>query len=236
MSFTAVLDTELGGAPLVQAVQEVLADAAPALAFVGSDETDEAVVHHWRWQAADEEASLDIVEDTSMNVVYAVASAHPLRSAIVAAFGIFSAADVRDVVATDLANEHVRLPMLALCNSGTFDPETERVLIEASRHARADVRLSATQVMATLGWPALRAQMYAMRTEADPRIVRVLSRAAAVWSARARAEKDDVAAHVPVKKSFRKEIWTKRQGDGAGKPGGRSSGGARGGSRRSPGR
>ena len=214
MSFTAVLDTDLGGALLVQAVQDAFGDA---MMFQESADTGETVTH--RWQSADEDESLEVVEDASMNVVYAVTTEAAVRGEIVAAFGCLSAADIRDVIASDLAEEHVRLPMLALCNSQAFDPETERLLVETSRHPRAEVRLSAVLVMATLGWPALRAQLFAMRSEGDPRIVRVLQRAAAVWSARARVEKDGVPQHVPVKKSFRKETWAKRRSGGTGKPG-----------------
>jgi hypothetical protein len=217
MSFTAVLDTELGGAPLVQAVQEAF---GRALVFLGSTEADETVTH--RWRLAQEEGSLEVVEDASMNIVYAVATSTGIRAALVTAFGCFSAADIRDVLGGDIEAEHERLPMLALCNSQIFDTETERFLVQTSRHPRPEVRLSAVQVMATLGWPALRAHMFEMQSETDPRVVQVLRRAAAVWSARARAEKDGADAHVPVKKSFRKEMWVKRESEGKGK--GKSAG------------
>ena len=212
MSFTAVLDTELAGASLVQAVHEALGSA---LLFEASTETEDTVVH--RWRAADDAGSLEVVEDQALNIVHAVTSDAALRADMVAAFGSFSAAEVRDVIASDLPTEHVRLPMLALCNSQSFDPHSERLLVEASRHPLAEVRLSAVRVMATLGWPALRAQMFAMQSEADPRVVRVLQRAAAVWSARARAEKEGAPKHVAVKKSFRKEMGARRAGGGKGK-------------------
>lgn len=198
MSFTAVLDTDLGGAPLVQAVQEAFGDA---MVFQDTADTGETMIH--RWRAADGDDSLEVVEDASMNVVYAVTTEAPVRAEIVAAFGCFSAADIREVVASDLAEEHVRLPMLALCDSQAFDPETERLLVAASQHARAEVRLSAVLVMVTLGWPALRARLFAMQSEGDPRIVRVLQRAAAVWTARARVERGGASKRVPARGGFR---------------------------------
>lgn len=212
MSYTVVLDTELGGAPLVEATQEAFGDA---MVFEDSVEDDGKVTH--RWRAAEGEDAIALVEDEALNLVYAVTTSSAWRAEIATAFGCFSAAEIREVIGGDLETEHVRLPMLALCNSGTFDPETERLLIAASRHARAEVRLSATEVMTTLGWPALRAQMFAMQSERDPRVVRVLQRAAAVWSARARAEKENAAKHLPMKKSFRKELWAARQGGGKGR-------------------
>jgi hypothetical protein len=184
MFLTMVLDTDREGNDLVDQVDEALQQAAGAgkapLAYRRSEAIGEGVRQHL-WQGMYPDDTLKIVEDDLMGGMYAVIAsddadnAREVYDTLDQAIGKFDCEQVRGVIAADVAAEHVRMPMLSLCNSKKHDEKTEKLLLDWIDHDDAEVRLAAAQVMGMLGWPTLRKSLETARAgEKDERVLRVI--------------------------------------------------------------
>jgi hypothetical protein len=181
---TAILDTDDEGEKLIKAVEAVLQSAAQSggtvYAFTRSEKTSEYVTQH-HWVAGSKGTSFTVVEDAMLGGVYVMSQARDEAAAeatirhMKESIGTFSCAQVRTVLTADIEEEYPRMPMLSLCASKAYDPETERLLLEWIRHGNRDVRLAAAQVMGMLDWPKLRdALASARKRESDADILETI--------------------------------------------------------------
>lgn len=184
MFLTMVLATDREGNDLVDQVDDALQQAAGAgkepLAYRRSEAIGEGVRQHL-WQGMYPGDTLKIIEDDLMGGMYAVIASEDADNAravydtLGQAIGKFDCEQVRDVIAADVVAEHLRMPMLSLCNSKKHDEKTEKLLLDWIDHDDAEVRLATAQVMGMLGWPRLRKRLEAVRPgEKDERVRRVI--------------------------------------------------------------
>lgn len=184
MFLTMILATDREGNDLVDQVDDALQQAAGAgkepLAYRRSEAIGEGVRQHL-WQGMYPGDTLKIVEDDLMGGMYAVIAsedadnAHEVYDTLKRAIGMLDCEQVRDVIAADVVAEHLRMPMLSLCNSKKHDEKTEKLLLDWIDHDDVEVRLAAAQVMGMLGWPKLHESLEKVRAkEKDERVRRVI--------------------------------------------------------------
>ena len=184
MFLTMILATDREGNDLVDQVDEALQRAAGGgkspLAYRRSEAIGEGVRQHL-WQGMYPGDTLKIIEDDAMGGMYAVIASEDADNArevydtLGKAIGKIDCEQVRDVIAADVVAEHLRMPMLSLCNSKKHDAKTEKLLLDWIDHDDAEVRLAAAQVMGMLGWPKLHESLEKVRPEEkDERVRRVI--------------------------------------------------------------
>jgi hypothetical protein len=184
MFLTMILATDREGNDLVDQVEDALQAAAgegkSPLAYRRSENSGEGVRQHL-WQGMYPGDTLKIVEDEVMGCMYAViasedaANAREVYDTLERAIGTLDCEQVRGVIAADVVAEHLRMPMLSLCNSKKHDEKTEKLLLDWIDHDDAEVRLAAAQVMGMLRWPKLRKSLETVRAgEKDERVRRVI--------------------------------------------------------------